>query len=82
MRKAKLEILKQKWAQDEQQPSADNHKINKSSMIIYVITPTYARLTQKADLIRLSQTLQLVNDIHWIVIEVNLLTICRQQVQV
>ncbi|EDV28661.1 uncharacterized protein TRIADDRAFT_49638 [Trichoplax adhaerens] len=36
---------------------------------IYVITPTYARATQKADLIRLSQTLQHITDVHWIVVE-------------
>lgn len=36
---------------------------------IYGITPTYPRLTQKADLTRLSQTLMLVKNFHWIVIE-------------
>ncbi|XP_061718135.1 galactosylgalactosylxylosylprotein 3-beta-glucuronosyltransferase I-like isoform X2 [Cydia pomonella] len=36
---------------------------------IYGITPTYARLAQKADLTRLSQTLMLVKHFHWIVIE-------------
>ncbi|KAG6442495.1 galactosylgalactosylxylosylprotein 3-beta-glucuronosyltransferase I [Manduca sexta] len=36
---------------------------------IYGITPTYARLAQKADLTRLSQTLSLVKNFHWIVIE-------------
>ncbi|XP_063828652.1 galactosylgalactosylxylosylprotein 3-beta-glucuronosyltransferase I-like [Ostrinia nubilalis] len=36
---------------------------------IYGITPTYARLAQKADLTRLSQTLMLVKNFHWIVIE-------------
>ncbi|CAG9583304.1 unnamed protein product [Danaus chrysippus] len=36
---------------------------------IYGITPTYARLAQKADLTRLSQTLLLVKNFHWIVIE-------------
>ncbi|XP_073946588.1 galactosylgalactosylxylosylprotein 3-beta-glucuronosyltransferase 3-like [Choristoneura fumiferana] len=36
---------------------------------IYGITPTYARLAQKADLTRLSQTLMLVKKFHWIVIE-------------
>lgn len=37
--------------------------------VIYVITPTYARPVQKAELTRLSQTLMLVNNLHWIVIE-------------
>lgn len=36
---------------------------------IYGITPTYARLTQKADLTKLSQTLMLVKNFHWIVVE-------------
>ena len=36
---------------------------------IYVITPTHTRLVQKAELTRLSQTLRLVPNIHWIVIE-------------
>ncbi|XP_054169215.1 galactosylgalactosylxylosylprotein 3-beta-glucuronosyltransferase 3-like [Oppia nitens] len=36
---------------------------------IYVITPTYDRLVQKAELIRLSNTLLLVDNIHWIVVE-------------
>ena len=36
---------------------------------IYVITPTKIRLEQKADLTRLSHTLRLVPNLHWIVIE-------------
>ena len=36
---------------------------------IYMITPTYARWTQKADLMRLSQTLMHVPNLHWIVVE-------------
>lgn len=37
--------------------------------VIYLITPTHARLEQKAELTRLSHTLMLVRNIHWIVIE-------------
>lgn len=37
--------------------------------MIYLITPTYARPTQKADLVRMLQTLLLVPNIHWIVVE-------------
>uniref|UniRef100_A0A8D0L5S7 Galactosylgalactosylxylosylprotein 3-beta-glucuronosyltransferase n=1 Tax=Sphenodon punctatus TaxID=8508 RepID=A0A8D0L5S7_SPHPU len=37
--------------------------------VIYVITPTYARLVQKAELVRLSQTLLHVKNLHWIVVE-------------
>lgn len=36
---------------------------------IYFITPTYARHVQKAELTRLSHTILLVNNIHWIVVE-------------
>lgn len=37
--------------------------------VIYVITPTYSRPTQKADLTRLSHTLLLVPRLHWILVE-------------
>lgn len=37
--------------------------------IIYAITPTYKRYVQKAELTRVSQTLKLVPNIHWIVVE-------------
>lgn len=36
---------------------------------IYLITPTYSRPTQKAELTRLSYTLMHIPNIHWIVIE-------------
>ena len=36
---------------------------------IYLITPTYSRYTQKADLTRMSQTLMHVKNIHWVVVE-------------
>ncbi|XP_067877662.1 galactosylgalactosylxylosylprotein 3-beta-glucuronosyltransferase 3 isoform X2 [Heterodontus francisci] len=36
---------------------------------IYAITPTYARLVQKAELMRLSQTFLHVKKLHWIVVE-------------
>nr|KAF6464054.1 beta-1,3-glucuronyltransferase 3 [Rousettus aegyptiacus] len=36
---------------------------------IYVVTPTYARLVQKAELVRLSQTLSLVPRLHWLLVE-------------
>ena len=41
----------------------------KSLTTIYGITPTYSRLTQKADLTRLSHTLMHVKNIHWIIVE-------------
>lgn len=36
---------------------------------IFMITPTYARWTQKADLTRLCQTLMHVKKLHWIIVE-------------
>uniref|UniRef100_A0A2C9K0T6 Galactosylgalactosylxylosylprotein 3-beta-glucuronosyltransferase n=1 Tax=Biomphalaria glabrata TaxID=6526 RepID=A0A2C9K0T6_BIOGL len=55
------------------QNKRDNETIDarslKSLSIIYVITPTYARLEQKAELTRFSHTLLHVPNIHWIVIE-------------
>ncbi|XP_056383514.1 galactosylgalactosylxylosylprotein 3-beta-glucuronosyltransferase 3 [Hyla sarda] len=37
--------------------------------VIYVVTPTYARPHQRAELTRLSQTLLLVPALHWILVE-------------
>jgi len=37
--------------------------------IIYIITPTYARPVQKAELTRLQNTLKHVSSLHWIVVE-------------
>ena len=37
--------------------------------VIYIITPTYRRVTQVPDLTRLAQTLMHVKQIHWIVVE-------------
>ncbi len=36
---------------------------------VFLITPTYSRYTQKADLVRLCSTLTNLDFIHWIVIE-------------
>ncbi|KAG8302015.1 hypothetical protein J6590_040291 [Homalodisca vitripennis] len=37
--------------------------------VIYAITPTFVRPVQKAELTRLSHTLMLVQNLHWIVVE-------------
>ncbi|XP_046996770.1 galactosylgalactosylxylosylprotein 3-beta-glucuronosyltransferase I-like isoform X1 [Schistocerca americana] len=52
------------------QPAVKRSSDGKSDLpIIYVITPTYSRPVQKAELTRFSHTLMLVPRIHWIVIE-------------
>lgn len=40
-----------------------------SQAIVYVITPTHTRAEQKAELVRVSQTLLLIPNLHWIVVE-------------
>lgn len=48
----------------------NNWNTSSSSLpTIFVITPTYARHTQEADLVRLSQTLSQVRNLHWIIVE-------------
>lgn len=42
---------------------------NSSIPRIYVVTPTYKRLVLRAELIRLGNTLRLVPNLHWIVVE-------------
>jgi beta-1,3-glucuronyltransferase len=42
---------------------------NQQLPVIYVITPTYRRLVQLAELTQLAQTLSLVPSVHWIVVE-------------
>lgn len=37
--------------------------------MIYFVTPTFSRYTQQADLVRLSNTLKHVQNLHWILIE-------------
>ena len=49
--------------------NANLRQNNDSLAMVYMITPTYARWTQKADLTRLCQTLMHVPRLHWIVIE-------------
>ncbi|XP_035437320.1 galactosylgalactosylxylosylprotein 3-beta-glucuronosyltransferase I isoform X2 [Spodoptera frugiperda] len=46
-----------------------NAEVSSYLPVIYGITPTYARLAQKADLTRLSQTLMHIKNLHWVVIE-------------
>lgn len=43
--------------------------IQDDKRVIYVITPTYDRYVQKAELTRLGNTLLLVPNLHWIIVE-------------
>ena len=49
--------------------SVDKDQTKTKIPTIFVITPTYSRPTQMADMTRLSQTLSLVDKIFWIVSE-------------
>ena len=49
--------------------TAANPERNPEQPTIYMITPTYARWTQKADLTRLCQTLMHVPNLQWILVE-------------
>lgn len=44
-------------------------KLGRGLPTIYAVTPTYWRYVQKAELTRISQTLALVPNVHWIVVE-------------
>ena len=46
-----------------------NLKSAQRKHVIYVITPTYARTTQKPDLTRTAQSIMLARNVHWIVVE-------------
>ena len=47
----------------------DDFYKNNSLPTIFIITPTYSRPVQKAELTRLSQTFRLVPKLHWILVE-------------
>ncbi|XP_060532296.1 galactosylgalactosylxylosylprotein 3-beta-glucuronosyltransferase I isoform X2 [Cylas formicarius] len=69
--KEALEIHKERLQLTEQQVLLLEHLESEkaSDPTIYAITPTYWRHVQKAELTRLSQTLRLVPNLHWIVVE-------------
>ena len=48
--------------------SNDANKAN-DGVTLYIITPTYERYTQQADLVRMSYTLKHVANLHWIIVE-------------
>ena len=49
--------------------SAGIRRLENAIPLVFVITPTYKRLTQKVELVRFSQVLRQVPNILWIVIE-------------
>jgi len=76
----KLQFLKETLYLNKEQLQLSQHqlmlveqlyqnKVGEGLPVIYAITPTYWRYVQKAELTRISQTLALVPNIHWIVIE-------------
>ncbi|XP_076274651.1 glucuronyltransferase I isoform X1 [Rhynchophorus ferrugineus] len=70
--KQSLELHKDKLHLTEQQLLVLHHLDSDKHYegpTIYCITPTYSRYVQKAELTRISQTLKLVPNVHWIVIE-------------
>ena len=49
--------------------NSTENTLSSSSTTVFMITPTYARSTQKADLTRLCQTLMNIDNLCWVVIE-------------
>lgn len=58
--KQELRTIQEQKSQTD--PFPNNHTI-------HMITPTYARWTQKADLTRLAQTLMHIKNLHWMLVE-------------
>ncbi len=53
-------------------PNSNNHTLNttvSAPLLVFFITPTYKRVTQMADLLRLSYTLDHDHAVYWIVVE-------------
>ncbi|KAL3892390.1 hypothetical protein ACJMK2_004600, partial [Sinanodonta woodiana] len=60
----------EKAAIKQKPESRDEHIDTYTNMpTIFAITPTYFRLEQKADITRLCQTLRLVENLHWLLVE-------------
>ncbi|XP_060628582.2 galactosylgalactosylxylosylprotein 3-beta-glucuronosyltransferase 2 [Anolis sagrei] len=60
-----------KQQQQQQHPPASSSSLRQGAPlpIIYVITPTYSRPVQKAELTRLGNTLRQVARVHWVLVE-------------
>ncbi|XP_055380498.1 galactosylgalactosylxylosylprotein 3-beta-glucuronosyltransferase I [Condylostylus longicornis] len=57
------------WYVASRNKCSSDLEYNDSLPLIYAVTPTYARPTQKAELTRLSHLITLVPNIHWILVE-------------
>lgn len=64
-----IENLKNDVKIQLQKQNSSKRETNAHLPYIYAITPTYERLTQKADLTRLCQTFKHVSNFHWIIVE-------------
>lgn len=67
--KEQLQLTQQQLLLLEHLESNTNVNSRSALPIIYAITPTYWRHVQKAELTRISQTLKLVPNVHWIIVE-------------
>ncbi|KAJ0006393.1 hypothetical protein NQD34_013666 [Periophthalmus magnuspinnatus] len=67
--RGELHKLQENIRKSETSLQAPKQELKSSLPPIYVITPTYARLVQKAELTRLSQSLLHIPVLHWILVE-------------
>lgn len=67
--KASSSLKEIQWCSKAARRAAGIMNITLDIPTIYIITPTYKRPVQKAELTRLGQILQLVPNIHWILVE-------------
>ncbi|CAL4063973.1 unnamed protein product [Meganyctiphanes norvegica] len=67
----KMQILEEEcsYLQENAEFGISKGEKRRGEPTIYVVTPTYKRMTQIADMTRLSQTLMHVSNMHWIVVE-------------
>ena len=69
LRQAKMMLDDRQQQEPQDQHSSPPQQVDSNLPTIFMITPTYTRWTQKADLVRLCQTLMHVRNLHWIVVE-------------
>ncbi|KAF0039136.1 hypothetical protein F2P81_009620 [Scophthalmus maximus] len=67
--RGELHRLQEQMRKSEATKQPQKHAVKPSPPTIFVITPTYSRLVQKAELTRMSQTFLHVPQLHWIVVE-------------